>query len=138
MSLVSTITNTAIHQVPWGTIGQYIAASGVLSALLIAPYKYIKKWFVNHSAVMSLVTVVLGMGAALVHYVMTDPAYAPGIAVLQGFSLTAGAKIFYDVVLKPLLTPIAKNVWGGIMSQFSQAKELADVKSATIPTDFTQ
>lgn len=136
---MSQILNQLAHDVPWKGIGEFIAASGIISTLLVAPFKYIKKWFEHHTAVMTIVTLVVTMSAALIHYIVTDPTYAPGIAVLQGLSLTAGAKTFFDLILRPLLTPIARGVVSAVREQFNKAEALnAEVKSAAVPTDFSQ
>jgi hypothetical protein len=132
---VMTVLNWLARNVPWDAV----AASGVLSGLLIGPQKIVKKWFEHNEpiiiAVIGLVgPLVVASWTYLLHHYGTDPR----IVVLQGLAVSFMTQPFYFVVWKPFvlnrLAPQVRNWFASkVAAQFAAAREINEVRATAVP-----
>jgi hypothetical protein len=128
-SLVHASTNVinglnwfAVHvigQIPW----EAIAASGILSGLLLIPQKLIKKAVddaekvavlpfikLNREQIMIVLVGLAGLTASAIHYLVSTPTANPSLVALQGLAVSFGTQPFYFLIVKPLSAYIAEQV----------------------------
>jgi hypothetical protein len=91
--------NYAAVNIPW----EAVAASGVLSGLLLGPQKLVKKYVQHNEQVMIVLVGVSGIVVAGVHYLATAPTTNPKFIALQGLALSFLTQPFYFIVWKPLV-----------------------------------
>lgn len=91
--------NYAATNIPWAAI----AASGILSGLLLGPQKLIKKYVVHNEQVMIVLVGAAGLVVAGVHYLLTVPTTNPKFIALQGLALSFATQPFYFLLWKPAM-----------------------------------
>jgi hypothetical protein len=126
--LIGTANHIAqnLQGLPWGDIGSYVGASGILSVVLIKPYKWIKKYFDHHKEVMTIVIGVGGILLAAAHYLLTTPTQEPNIIVMQGLVISFLSQPFYKIILKPLT--------GFLVAKIVEAETIkAQAQTAIVP-----
>jgi len=90
--------NWAAKNVPWDAL----AASGLLSGLLVGPYKKIKKWFDHHEVVIIGLIGILGPLVTMVwSYLLHNYGTDPRIVLLQGLGVAFMTQPFYLILVKP-------------------------------------
>lgn len=129
LHIANTIAKVGQHV--FEVIIPYIAASGVISTLMVAPYKYIKRWFEHHKTIMILLIGVVSLVVANVVYVFRTPSSDPGIAQLQGLTIAFVTQPIYLIVIKPLGEALRRRL-------LASAALEAEVKSATAPLNTPQ
>jgi xanthosine utilization system XapX-like protein len=98
-----------IAQVPWDAV----AASGILSGLLLFPQKLIKKLVddtqkvpfikLNREQFMICLVGLAGLAVSAVHYLLSVPTNNPSLVALQGLALSFGTQPFYFLAWKPFV-----------------------------------
>lgn len=100
MSEILSVLNDFANQIsglPFGTIGQYAAASGALAAVTTVPYRYLKKYTDHYKFHVQIVLAIGGTLIATAHYLLTTPTTDSGIIWLQGLAMAAASQPIYIV-----------------------------------------
>lgn len=128
---VMVVLNWLAVNLPWGAI----AASGILSGLLIGPQKAIKRWYERNEQIMITLIAIVGPTAMaawtyILHHYGTDPR----IVVVQGLAISFMTQPFYFMVYKPyVINKLIPRVAKWIAAQVAAAEQLNEVKTAVEP-----
>jgi len=135
MNIINFLNDVATN-VPWATIGEVVAASGLLSFILVPLKKPVANWFKHNEQMMITLVGVGGVLIAAANYLLTTPTQNPSIIAMQGFVVAFGSQPFYFIIVKPLLRWITKQIAKGIaLSNDVQSALLpvAEIKEETTP-----
>lgn len=122
----------AVHT-PWDAV----AASGLLSGILIGPQRAIKKWFEHNEQIMILTVGAAGILVAGTHYLISTPSVNPSIIAVQGLVLAFMTQPFYFIVWKPLMRKIGVSFIPWLREQIKEAESLnaVDTPAAAVPAE---
>lgn len=116
-----------ISQLPWGDIGVWIAASGILSTLLIPVYKWVRAKFNHYKQIMPVFVGIASTLAVAGNYLLTTPTSDPNILAIQALALSFSTSSVWTLVLKPFI--------GFMATQVAKARlEAESKKLAAVPT----
>ena len=83
-----------------------LVASGIISALMIKPYKIIKKFFVHHEQVMLITIGTVTFLATNLVYLANTPNVEPWIVQLYAGTIAFMTQPFWKIILKPMIEKV--------------------------------
>lgn len=119
--------------VPWESVLEFLAVSGVLSGVLVPVYKLVKRLFEHHKGIMQLVVALSGGAIAFGQYLIANNPNDPSVVAFQALATAFTAQAFYGVG-KAVVRVLAKS-WS--LAEASNQKWQKDLESAKIPTAVT-
>lgn len=132
---VINVLNWIALNIPW----EAIVATGLITALLEAPKRWIKNIFVHYDWVMIILAGIVSLVVVTVNYLLNDPTYAPKLVPVIAAAMAYGTQPFYKILFKPALTALI-GFFGKQVAEArlrSEAQRAAQVPATGLPVAVT-